>query len=115
MAMLQTITLRRLALAAALAVLGAASASADPRDPTTDNSGYIALGLDISNTGNTPETVAAFFDALPKARQRSLVYSCRSIREAPAFANPNVLRFCGILVSITAKVPPAPPPPRWGY
>jgi len=110
-------TLRALALAAL--VVAATPALADhagsgSRDPTTDNSGQIALSMNITNAGNTPQTIGAFFDALPKARQRSLVYGCRSIREAPAYANREVLSFCGILVEITRKVPPAPPPPHWG-
>ena len=115
--MMKSITNRILAFAVALVVCGpalAGFAGSPTKDPSTDNSGFMALGVDISPAGNTPQSVGAFFDTLPKARQRSLVYGCRSTLEAPAYANRDVLRFCGVLVQVTRDVPPASPPPHLG-
>jgi len=116
MAMSQSKITGILAIVAAVVVLGAAPALAnrpDSKDPSTDGTGKMALGVDITSAGNTEQTVGAFYNDLPAHERRTLVYGCRSIAEAPAFANQHVLQFCGILIDITRNVPPAPPPPRW--
>jgi hypothetical protein len=114
-AMSQSRTLRILALAAVLVAGGPALAMSHPtaKDPSTDSTGYMALGVDITTAGNSPQSVGAFLNDLPAHERRTLVYGCRSIAESPAFANQRVLQFCSTLIDITRNVPPAPPPPRW--
>jgi hypothetical protein len=112
--MTKAATLRTLAMAALIAAAGPALAhGTGPRGPAADNSGIVSLGVDITLAGTSPESIGAFFSALPNVRQRSLVYGCRSIKTAPQFANRRVLQFCGVLVEMTRGVPTAPPP-RWG-
>jgi hypothetical protein len=113
--MTKAATLRTLAMAALIAAATPALAhGTGPRGPAADNTGIVSLGVDITLAGTSPESVGDFLTALPKVRQRSLVYACRSIEAAPLFANRRVLGFCNVLVDLTRSVPPASPPPRWG-
>jgi hypothetical protein len=107
------------ALLAGGSVASANTSSGDNRDvmkdPSTDNTGVMALGFDISFAGDTPDTIRPYMARLTPHQQYDLINGCRDMTDHPLYANPHVLSFCTALVGMSQGVPLVATPPMWGH
>ncbi len=68
------------------------------QDPAKDDTGMLALGVDISKVGGSPDAAKAFVATLPADQQTSLNNACKDIQSKQATSNPNVVIFCNNLL-----------------
>ncbi|MEJ0013562.1 MAG: hypothetical protein WDM94_13265 [Bauldia sp.] len=76
-------------------VTPAATDNSESTSANTDLTGRAVLGIDISNAGNTPETVQNFFAGLSSDDQTGLRATCsRVLSDGSAVGNLGVIQFC---------------------
>jgi hypothetical protein len=82
------------------------------QDIKLDATGKIALGVDISGAGNTPDSVKAYVAGLSADQQTGITNGCKEVQASAATSNADVLTFCNNLLgpsSGAAMTGPAQP------